>query len=252
MGYHPEEPRFTTLVNRMIIWTGKHRITVPYHRASRLPVLPAFANAKKTSEQLAMSCVSKEANQNMSPLSKMLLRWHFKLGHVGFQQLQWIGRQGWLGLQGENWGKSSVECPDCAACNFGKQGRNPKPGVTCTKHNEGALKKNMLNPGDLIFADQYESPALGRVFNARGASLSTKKSCGGTLFYDAASQKISIFNQVGLAAPETIASKLRYEKDAFASGVIIKKYCTDNGIFTSQEFLRELDKKGQGLKLSGV
>ena len=35
-------------------------------------------------------------------------------------------------------------------------------------------------------------------------------------------------------------------------GISIQAYHTDNGIYASKEFLKELAQKGQGLKMSGV
>ena len=52
-------------------------------------------------ESMAMTCVTDEHNQNLTNLQKTMLQWHWKLGHVGFQRLQWIGHQGWLGKPGE-------------------------------------------------------------------------------------------------------------------------------------------------------
>ena len=40
-------------------------------------------------------CVTNEANQNLTLSHKELLRWHFRLGHIVFQHVQWfilIGR----------------------------------------------------------------------------------------------------------------------------------------------------------------
>ena len=110
----------------------------------------------------------------------------------------------------------------------------------------------MLEPGDLVFSDQYESSCPGRVFGRRGASISTQQYCGGTLFYDAASGKIRVVHQVSLNAHETVAAKLTFEKEALQVGVSVKNYQTDNGVYTSQEFLKELTDSDQGIKHSGV
>ena len=191
-------------------------------------------------------------NQNLTYLQKVLLQQHFRLGHVGFQQLQWIGRQGILGKLGERMGKTSVHPPKCAACQFGKQDRNPKEGSTVTKTNEGVLKADKLNPGDLVFADQYESRLPGRVFNRRGMSITSQKYCGGSLYCDAASRKIFVHHQVSLNAVETIEGKMAFEREAAMTGNTVKAYCADNGIYTSKDFLQHLQDKSQSLKLSGV
>jgi len=128
-------------------------VTIPYDTFTRLPKLRAYTNALETAESLAYACVSDERNQNLSHKAKTLLQWHFKLGHVGFQRLKWIGRQGWLGGVGERFGLSSVEAPKCAACQFGQQQRLKKEGKTTSvdTDREGILKKDKLEPGDLIF-----------------------------------------------------------------------------------------------------
>jgi len=105
-------------------------ITIPHDYLTRLPILRCFSNVMQVAESMAMACVTDEFNQNLTQLQKSLLQWHWKLGHVGFQQLQWIGRQGWLGKTGERFGISSVHPPKCGACQFGKQDRNPKAGST--------------------------------------------------------------------------------------------------------------------------
>ena len=168
--------------------------------------------------------------------------------------MQWIGRQGWLGKVGERFGQTAVHPPKCGSCQFGKQERNPKAGSRreVDKQREGILSADKLNPGDLIFSDQYQSSTPGRVFGRRGASITTQQYCGGTLFYDAASHKMRVVHQVSLNAHETVAAKLTFECEAQQIGITVKNYQTDNGVYTSQEFLKELVEHGQGLKHSGV
>ena len=168
--------------------------------------------------------------------------------------MQWIGRQVWLSKIGKRIGQSSVHPPRCASCQFGKQERSPKAGSTrkVDHQREGIPITDKLEPGDLVFSDQYESSCPGRVFGRRGASISTQKYCGGTLFYDAASGKIRVVHQVSLSAQETVAAKMTFEREALQHGIKVKDYQTDNGIYTSMEFLKELVENYQGIKHSGV
>ena len=76
-------------------------VTLPHDKATRLPKLRCYKNVMETAESMATVCVTDELNQNLTELQKAMLRWHWKLGHVGFQSLQWIGHQGWLGKTGE-------------------------------------------------------------------------------------------------------------------------------------------------------
>ena len=227
-------------------------ITFSHDRSNGLPLLHCFKDALASAKTLAQTCVTDELNQNLTNLQKALLQWHFRLGHMGFKWLQWLGRSGILGPAGERWGKSTVCPPKCAACQFGKQQRTPKAGQKTTRDERGATKKDKLAPGDLVFSDQYESRLPGRVFNSRGSTIHTKQMIGGTLFCDAASGRISVHNQVSLSALDTIASKMQFERDALGSGVTVKSYCTDNGIYTSHDFMEELAKNDQTIRMSGV
>ena len=46
--------------------------------------------------------VTNEANQNLTPSQKEIIRWHFILGHFGFQHIQWLIRTWRLKVQGNS------------------------------------------------------------------------------------------------------------------------------------------------------
>ena len=228
------------------------RISAHTDPGSRLPMLTVYKDAMKTAQTLAFNgCVTAAANQNLDWKSKLLLRVHFKLGHVNMSVCQWIGRQGILGNTGEKIGNTSLSHPKCATCQFGKQGKTPVQAKGKVNKEQGNLIKDTLKPGDLIFSDQYQSRVSGRAFTSRGLSSSKDKFEGGTLFYDAASGMIHVYHQYGFTAEETIQSKTRFENEALNCGVMVKQYHTDNGVYRSTEFLKELAEKGQGIRMSG-
>ena len=101
-------------------------------------------------------------------------------------------------------GSTTVVPPKCESCQLGKEERAPKAGTKSITKQNGNLKSNKLEPGDLVFSDQYESRLKGRQFTSCGHSLSSQKFRGGTLFCDAASGKISAIHQVGLTRVETV------------------------------------------------
>ncbi len=70
---------------------GSKKVSLPHDHLIRVPMLCAYKDTLKTAKSLVMVCLTNEANQNLSHAQKMLLKWHFKLGHIGFQHLQWIG-----------------------------------------------------------------------------------------------------------------------------------------------------------------
>jgi hypothetical protein len=51
---------------------------------------------------------------------------------------------------------------------------------------------------------------------------------------------------------EAVESKRNFEREALLSGVTIKKYRSDNGIFVSQEFTNSLTKMSQTIDRCGI
>jgi hypothetical protein len=248
-----EKCGFTIKRNRGVLtWETGSETTVEVCETTHLPQLRAFRNALDSAKALALKgCVTDEVNQNLTPAQKLALRYHFRLGHIAFNHVQWLGRQGWLGPEGVNMGKKSGLSPKCAACQFGKQARTPTPGKRVQFEDPGALSKDQTKPGQRIFVDQYESRVPGRTYASRGGS-SSLKFVGGTLFYDAASGFISVQHQHSFTAAETVQSKMRFEQEALQAGVAVDCYHTDNGVFKAREFLQELSEKGQVIRYGGV
>jgi len=68
--------------------------------------------------------------------------------------------------------------------------------------------------GEQVFVDQYESNIQGRLPTSHGSEPSLTKYCGGTLFFDAASQLNQIFYQSSLGSSDTLNSKNQFEHEA--------------------------------------
>ena len=115
-----------------------------------------------------------------------------------------------------------------------------------------STQKNVLSPGQLVATNQFVCKTRGRLTNSMGKTEEKDMYCGGTIFCDIASKKIEVFPQVSLSANETIRSKHEFERESLYSGVQVMDYVSDNGVYTSQEFMKELQQEGQGLKLCGV
>ena len=111
---------------------------------------------------------------------------------------------------------------------------------------QGILKAEQLKPGDLVFSDQYQSSLPGQVFGHHGAWMSSQKYCGGTLFYDAASQHIKVIHQVSLNQHESVQAKLLFKHEALQASIWVSNYQTDNGINTALKVLKEILAQNQG------
>ncbi|MGH7955075.1 MAG: GAG-pre-integrase domain-containing protein, partial [Gloeomargaritales cyanobacterium] len=81
--------------NSIFTWEKGNTMTLAYHPRSKLPVANGIPTTETTTS--ALTCVTEENNQNITAAQKSLLRWHFRLGHAGFEHVQWLARQRHLG-----------------------------------------------------------------------------------------------------------------------------------------------------------
>ena len=84
-------------------------------------VAMTFKRKNLASQKVSINmCVTDEVNQNLSPKQKLLLQWHFKLGHMSFAKLQALARKGQLP-------EIIVTCQAslCARCRYGAAVKTP-------------------------------------------------------------------------------------------------------------------------------
>ena len=218
----------------------KHFMAAPQPSESNLMCLAAAMD------------VTHQDNQNLSPSQKELLRWHFRLGHIGFNHVRWLIRSGFLSCSNPK-AVANCEAVKCACCEYGTASKRSH-GSTVTrqrKEKEMELKKEDLLPGQRVSVDHYQSTQPGRLYSSRGGVGPKSRFVGGAVFVDHASGLIKVMHQVSLDAVETIKSKLFFEKEAWQDGVKIQAYHTDNGVFTSKAFLDELITTNQRVRFSG-
>ena len=195
------------------------------HKAFYHPDLPGRLFSPQATLK-AMTAVVKETNKNLSPLQKLWMKWHIRLGHLSFQHVRTLGIDGFLDkymLGLTKWVKTDG-CPKCATCQFGKQVRR-KDGTTTTVKNPssvGNLKKDALKPGDWIFSDQLESRVKGRLLHTAGRESPSNQFCGSTIFVDGASDFVWVEHQVTLNAADTILAKNAFERECRRMGVTVK------------------------------
>ena len=232
-----------------------HKVPIPYNPKNNLPELVAWVTNKENDMVLNMTRnVLSEENENLNRHQKELLRWHNKLGHIGFKQIQWMIRVGWIKVKGNPKLVSNCKIPKCLACCLAKACCRPTKAtkIKLVEEKQGSLKKNVLFPGQVVASDHYMSSVPGRLYSSRGSTPSERMYHGGTIFVDNATGLIDIEHQVSLSANDTIKAKLKFEEKARESGVSVQAYHTDNGVFTSEEFLSKLSEDGQKIKFSGV
>ena len=207
-------------------------------------------------------------NVNLSPAQKALLLDHQRLGHFRFPLIQALYQEyedttpAFLEPQTpctqhlipRTLSQLTCDVPICATCQVAKARRRTTHSKRSKPNPEktNLLRAEDVNPGDCVSMDQYESSVRGRLPHTRGRERSHNRYRGGTLFFDHASTKIFVRHQVDLGAYSTVDSKHSVERESLLSGVTIKRYHTDNGIFTANEFERALCEDFQGIRFSGV
>ena len=201
-----------------------------------------------------------ETNLNLSPAERELLRWHDRLGHLNFKQIQFLLRTGVL-AHSESARRIQAQAakistyPLCPACQFGKQRRRPAPGKksSVVKDREGALKKDNLFPGQKVSVDHFVCSAKGRLIHTFGKEDPKKQYTGGCIFVDHASGYIFIEHQVHLNTQETLEAKKACENHFRDFGVVVSEYLSDNGsVFTSKQYTEHLLMFGQVNSFAGV
>ena len=205
-------------------------------------------------------------NTNLSSGQKELLLWHWRLG-ISMSRVQELmvphrakDQNGMVDLMPSVITPkfaTSATCviPKCAACELSRARKRSAAVVKqhAIEEKEGILSANQYSPGDLVSLDQYVCATPGRLYSGYGREAEHNRFHGGTIFNDAASGAIWIENQVSLGANETVCAKARFEEWLYElSCAEVKRYHSDNGVFSADEFRDDCDSKFQKQTFSGV
>ncbi len=144
--------------------------------------------------------------------------------------------------------KSLANCdqPLCKACIHGKQHKRPiSPSVL------QPLDSLHLVPGDCISGDQLESMLPGLIPTYRG-SPTTDFYHAGTLLVDYASRLLHFTPHTSTGAKEVLMAKQNFELFALSFNRSVKKYHSDNGIFSSKAFKQACTMNHQQISFCSV
>jgi transposase InsO family protein len=210
-------------------------------------------------------------NLNLSAAQKELLRWHNKLSHAALSTVHNLCRMKRVAKPKDESDLVAIRdgptlpctfnvpnaCCDgllCAACTVAKASRRA-PSINSKikpPARQMVLKDGDLQPGDCISCDHFMSPVTGRAIADSGYSSTRHGYTCGTIYVDHATGFMQARCQKSISAEDTIRGKLLFEQEAADSGVRIKKYHSDNGIFSSAQFKAHCKLMKQKLTFSGV
>ena len=251
---------------------GRSEIEVPYCASTHLPYGDASVSKDDLTEELLqvhkrdlkapmkklrpIRSLTESSNYNLTQPEKELLRWHYRLGHIGMQRVQWLFRRGsvcssQLAKQQQRAAAQLRAGPLCTACQCAKQRRKTEPGVKLTpvEDEKHALKREQLYPGQRVSVDHFYSSLPGRRMETFGKEHKDQKYIGGAIFADHSSGFIDIQLQSSLNSHHTLHSKEAFERLCGEQGVAVQNHLTDNGTsFRNADFTAQLQEFHQSIK----
>ena len=171
-----------------------------------------------------------------------LLRWHYSMGHLPFDQIKHLAQTGQLPKR-----LLAVKKPFCAACQYGKMTKRPWRVKGENKH----ATKTATQPGQVVSVDQLESNSPGLIAQLKG-KLTQQRYKYATIFVDQFSGYTFVFLQRRITSEETVQVKHAFERSSEQHGVKIRHYHADNGRFADNAFIQDCKAQGQSMSYCGV
>ena len=183
-----------------------------------------------------------DTEQNITPAA-LMLKMHYKLGHLSFSKIQDLAKNGYLD-------SCMVNCrhPVCAACSYGKATKTPWRTRSSTQQ---AGPRLVVAPGLCVSVDQMESPIPGLMAHMKGTPTKRRYSAA-TIFVDHYSRLGYVHLQETLTAQDTLQAKESFERYCESFGVKVKQYHADNGRFAENAFINDARRQGQTITYCGV
>ena len=237
-----------------------HLVGPKSYRGSQRAKRSVSKNKNPLAKIPGSTSVTEPSNYNLTGAEKELLKWHYRLGHIGMKRVQWLMRQGLLStsIKGKRLHEEAsklTQGPLCTACQYAKQRRKSQPGTTKkeNKDQSGAMKVDKLFPGQQVSVDHFVCNPKGRLLHTYGKESNSEKYCGGCIYVDHGTGLIHVELQQHFNSHQTLESTKNFEKMAGDYGVVIQSYVSDNGSsFTSQEYANWLADFKKDVKHSGV
>jgi hypothetical protein len=178
-------------------------------------------------------------------LVKEFMSWHIRLGHLPFNAMFRLSKNGQLP-------KRFLELKDkkliCPACVFGQCKRKPWR----TRSKPGSIRKaTETSPGDATSIDHVIShqPGLVPRMDGRHTKDRINSAC---VFIDHVSGLSYSHLQTSVDNVQTLQAKRGYEQFAKSHGVTVKSFCADNGVFAEKGFTDHVKKCNQSISFCAV
>jgi hypothetical protein len=141
-----------------------------------------------------------------------------------------------------------------SACQVGKQVRVPD-GTTTIKNNpesEGGLLKGAPYVGSMTCTYHLVSKVKERLLHTAGRKPDQLGALCSSVFHYENSGNMHFEHQVTVASTCTIMAKNNDERMTLSDEIVEETYRTDNGVYNSQTFAKDLQDNYQSVQFSGV
>ena len=139
-----------------------------------------------------------------------MLRWHYRLGNVGFDRVKVLLRSGALATSTATRRLHRLACkddlPKCSTCQYAKQRLRSSPDKksAIVADRAGVIRKNNLMLGQEVSVDHFMCSEKGRLCTSRGKTADRDMYAGGCIFVEHASNYIQVEFQTTLSSHATI------------------------------------------------
>lgn len=178
----------------------------------------------------------------------LMLRWHYRLGHMPFKHLKAMAKQGMLDKRLA----TIKEMPFCPGCHFGKQSRRAWRHRSKKKDGSRKRLRKARRPGEVVSVDTMSSTSVpGLKQQLRGKPTLARYNYA-TVFVDHFSGLEYVHLHESNDGDSIIAAKLAFERYSHGYDVHIKHYHCDNGVFADNKFRTACRAANQTISFCGV
>ena len=187
-------------------------------------------------------------NLNETDKRTLMLRWHYRLGHMPFRHLRAMAKKGLIDKRLA----TIQEMPLCAGCQFGKQSRRQWRHRSKKKDGSRKRLRKARRPGEVVSVDTMSSTSVPGLMQQMKGKPTLARYHYATVFVDHYSGLEYVHLHENNDGDSVLAGKLAFERFSHGHGVKINHYHCDNGVFANNAFRTACKAAHQTISFCGV
>ena len=187
-------------------------------------------------------------NLNETDKRTLMLRWHYRLGHMPFRHLKAMAKKGLIDKRLA----TIQEMPLCAGCQFGKQSRRQWRHRSKKKDGSRKRLRKATRPGEVVSVDTMSSTSVPGLKQQLKGKPTLARYHYATVFVDHYSGLEYVHLHENNDGDSVLTGKLAFERFSHGHGVKIHHYHCDNGVFADNAFRTACKAAQQTISFCGV